>query len=70
MKLISFRTFRKQCYLFDRYPTAFTYIKNDRIYKIPKTCKQTNTKTGKHYLCTAKTCPYFSKLKEYPEGLY
>ena len=64
MKLISFRAFRKQCYLFNRHPTAFTYIKNGRIYKTIKTCKQMNIETRKPYLCTAKTCPYFSKLKE------
>jgi len=64
MKLISFQKFRKQCYLFDRYPTAFTYVKNGRIYKANKICRERNIKTGEFYLCTAKTCPYFSKLKD------
>lgn len=65
MKLISFRAFRKQCYLLKSYPTTFTVnMKEDHIYKTAMLCKQINTKTGKAYLCTAKTCPYFSKLKD------
>jgi len=66
MKLISFERFRNQCYLFNRYPTAFTVFKDGYYHKTTRVCKLMNPKTGKFYLCTAKTCPYFKKLKDYP----